>query len=234
MVVAPEGGKDNRSYCWKPGVTVSVMLSPTAGKIVKFNQNDSKLDSFTDDKGTDLTAAPPSQDPFNKPGISYMPSGSDKGDSSIVFDVKASGQPTKGATVFHISGKVNVQVAASTKQFTVENVEIKTNVSFSLGDLPVTISDAGTNRSAWSAKEYKYSVTFSSLHNLESISSLEFFDAGGNKIEAVKRSWGGGFLGYMMQYDVKQNMDRVKIVATCWQDLKTVEVPFSIKTGVGL
>jgi hypothetical protein len=78
-------------------------------------------------------------------------------------------------------------------------------------------------------------VTFSSLRDLESISTLEFFDASGNKIEAVKRSWGGGgLLGYMMQYDVKQNMDHAKIVATCWQDLKTVEVPFSIKTGVGL
>jgi hypothetical protein len=235
MVVAPEGGTDNRAYCWKPGVTVSAMLSPMEGKIVKFNQEESKIDSFTDDKGTDLTAAAPSQDPFNKPGISYMPSSSGKGESSIIVDFKASGQPAKGATTFNISGTVSAQVAAATKQFTVENVEIKTNVTFSLGDLPIMISDAGTNRNAWSAKEYKYSVTFSSLRDLESISTLEFFDASGNKIEAVKRSWGGGgLLGYMMQYDVKQNMDYAKIVATCWQDLKTVEVPFSIKTGVGL
>jgi hypothetical protein len=234
MVVAPEGGKDNRAYCWKPGVTVSVMLSPKEGKIVKFNENESKIDSFTDDKGTDLTAAPPSQDPFNKPGISYMSSSSDKGAASIIFDLKASGQPAKGATIFNITGKVSAQVAASTKQFTVENVEIKTNVSFSLGDLPVVISDAGTNRNAWSAKEYKYSVTISSLRDLESISSLEFFDSNGKKIEAVKRSWGGGFLGYMIQYDVKQNMDRAKIVATCWQDLKTIEAPISVKAGVGL
>ncbi len=234
MVVAPEDGKDNRAYCWKPGVTVSVMLSATDGKIVKFNENDSKIASFSDDKGTDLMAAPPSQDPFNKPGISYMSSASDKGASSIIFDLKASGQPAKGATIFNISGSASMEVAASTKQFTVENVEIKTNVSFSLGDLPIVISNAGTNRNAWSAKEYKYSVTFSSLRDLESISSLEFFDANGNKIEAVKRSWGGGFLGYMMQYDVKQKMDHAKIVATCWQDLKTVEVPISVKTGVGL
>jgi hypothetical protein len=234
MVVAPEGGKDNRAYCWKPGVTVSVMLSATNGKIVKFNENESKIDSFTDDKGTDLMAAPPSQDPFNKPGISYMSSSSDNGDSSIIFDLKASGQPAKGATAFNISGKASAEVAASTEQFTVENVEIKTNVSFSLGDLPIMISDAGTNRNPWAAKEYKYSVTFSSLRDLESISSLEFFDSNGNKIEAVKRSWGGGFLGYFMQYDVKQNIDRAKIVATCWQDLKTVEVPISVKAGVGL
>lgn len=232
MVVAPDGGKDNsRSFCWKPGTTVSASLTLPAGKIVKLNQEESKLISFTDDKGTDLMAGPQSQDPFNKPGISFQ--SSDSGASSAIFDLKASGQPAKGATMLNISGTLNAQIAGSTKQFAVENVEIKTNVSFSLGDLPVMISEAGTNRNAWSAKEYKYSVTISSLRNLDSISSLEFFDANGNKIEAVKRSWGGGFLGYMIQYDVKQNMDHAKIVATCWQDLKTVDVPISIKTGVG-
>ena len=70
---------------------------------------------------------------------------------------------------------------------------------------------------------------------LESISKLEFYDAQGNKVEAQKRSWGGGgFLGYMVEYVFKKGPDRAKIVATCWQDLKTVEVPFSVKTGVGL
>jgi hypothetical protein len=233
MVVAPEGGKDNRSFSWKTGVTVSASFSLPAGKIVKLNQDESKLTSFTDDKGTDLMSAPPSQDPFNKPGISFQSSAME-GTSSVIVDLKASGQPAKGATLLNISGTLNAQIAASTKQFTIENVEIKTNVSFSLGDLPVMISGCGTNRNAWSAKGYKYSVTFSSLRNMDGISSLEFFDANGNKIEAVKRAWGGGFLGYMIQYDIKQNMDHAKIVAMCWQDLKTVDVPIAIKTGVGL
>jgi hypothetical protein len=233
MVVAPEGGKDNRSFCWKPGVTVSANFSLPAGKIVKLNQDESKLTSFTDDKGTDLMAGPQSQDPFNKPGISFQSSDA-AGTSAVIVDLKSSGQPAKGATLLNISGTLNAQIAGSTKQFTVENVEIKTNAAFNLGDLPVMISECGTNRNAWSAKEYKYSVTFSSLRNMDSISRLEFFDASGNKIGAVKRSWGGGFLGYMIQYDVKQNIDRAKIVATCWQDLRTVDVPIAIKTGVGL
>jgi hypothetical protein len=234
MVVAPDGGKDNRSYCWKPGVTVSVLYAPMQGKIVSFNENQSKLDSFTDDKGTDLMAAPPSTDPFNKPGISGMLPASQDGVTSMVFDLKASGQPAKGATAFTITGKASVQVAASTKQFTVENVEIKTNAAFSLGDLPVVISEAGTNRNAWASKDYPYAVTFSSLRDMDSISTLEFFDANGKKVAAEKRGWGGGPLGYMIQYDLKQNIDRAKIVATCWEDLKTIEVPISVKATVGL
>ena len=41
-------------------------------------------------------------------------------------------------------------------------------------------------------------------------------------------------MGYMVEYAFKQSTDHAKIVATCWQGLNTVEVPISIKTGVGL
>ena len=67
MVVAPDGAKDQtRAYYWKTGVTVSAMVTPDSGKIIKVDDSNSKLDSFTDDKGTDLMVAPPSKDPFKK------------------------------------------------------------------------------------------------------------------------------------------------------------------------
>jgi hypothetical protein len=234
MVVAPEGGKGTRDYCWKPGVTVSAILSPAEGKIIKFNQEESKIVSFTDDKGTDLTAAPASKDPFNQPGISSPSSGAEGGEASIIVDLKAAGQPAKGATTLNLSGIVSAQVAGSAKQFTIASLEMKTNTPFSLGDVPVMITNVGTNRNSWMAKDYPYSVTFSSPRNLECIASLEFSDAQGNQIESRKSSWGGGFMGYMVEYDLKQNVDRAKLVVHCWQDLKTVEAPFSIQTGVGL
>jgi hypothetical protein len=214
-----------------PGVAVEVRLTPPYGKVVNINQNASKVDSITDDKGTDLLAVG-TDNPFNKPGFGIM-DGS-KG-AYATADIQAAGLPAKGATILNISGKVVLEIATGTNLFSVDNVEMKTNSTFTIGDLPVMISDAGTNRNAWSAKEYKYSVTFSSMRAMENISNLEFFDSNGNKIDAVKRSWGGGgFLGYMMQFDLKQNVERAKIVATCWQGLQTIEVPISVKTGLGL
>src|SRR5580698_10587108 len=115
MVVAPEGGKDNRSFCWKPGVTVSAMITPEAGKIIKINDSKSKIESFADDKGTDLMAAPASDDPFNKPGLSVQMSSSEEGEASVIMDLKAAGQPAKGATLFNISGKMVAQVAADSQ-----------------------------------------------------------------------------------------------------------------------
>ncbi len=232
-VVAPEGGEESRSFCWKPGVTVSVIFAPPEGKIVELNQDESKVNSFTDDRGTDLMAAPPSKDFFNKPGVSFDSSSKDHGTTSAIVDLKASGHPAKGATILNISGTLSAQVADSTKDFTIEGIEIKTNAQFKLGDIPVIISEAGMKKGVFTKKE-EFSVTFSSAHNLDSISTLDFFDSSGKHIEANKRSWGGGFSGYMIEYVFEQTPNRVKIVATCWQGLKTVDVPFTIKTGVGL
>ncbi len=233
-VIAPPvnaGKMENGALMSPPGVAVEIQLTPPDGKIVSINQFASKLDSFTDDKGTDLLAVK-SDNPFSKPGFGIMDNSKT---TCATVDMQAAGLPAKGATALNISGKVVLEVATGTKQFTVENVEMKTNAEFSIGDLSVMISNVGTNRNAWMAKDYPYSVSFSSLHDLENISTLEFFDSQGNKIEARKSSWGGGgFLGYFVQYDVKQNMNRVKIVATCWQDLKTIEVPISVKASVGL
>jgi hypothetical protein len=231
VVVPPANTNENArgAFFASPGVTVVATLTSSSGKIVSINQFESKLNSFADDKGTDLLAMK-SEDPFNKPGFGTM----DAKESYATVEMQVASLPAKGATSLNIAGKVSMLIASSSKQFTVESVEMKTNASFSLGDLPVMISAMGTNHNSWQAKDYPYSIIFSSLRNLECISSLEFFDPQGSKIAAHKSSWGGGFMGYMMEYDIKQTVVRAKIVATCWQDLKTVEVPISIKTGIGL
>lgn len=213
-----------------PGVAVEVRLTPPYGKVVNINQNASKVDSFTDDKGTDLLAVR-SDNPFSKPGFGIMDAS--KGTYATAA-IQAAGLPAKGATGLNISGTVVLEIATGTNLFTVDNVEMKTNATFNIDDLPVIISNVGTNRNQWMAKNYQYSVTFSSFRDLGNISNLEFFDPQGNKIGASKSSWGGGPLGYMIEYNIKQKVDRMKIVATCWQGLETVEVPISIKTGLGL
>jgi len=232
-IVAPalDGKPDSRgAFFSPPGVTVTAIVQPPAGKIVSIDQFNSKLDAFNDDKGTDLLATK-SEDPFNKPGINMI--NVNEGGATANMDFQAAGLPAKGAAALNISGKLSAKVAAGTKQFTMESVDIKTNASFTCGDLPLKITAAGFGKAMFS-NEKEFSVTFSSSGDLEGIATLEFFDAQGGKIEARKSSWGGGMGTYFVEYVFKASLDHAKIVATCWQDLKTVEVPFSIKTGVGL
>jgi hypothetical protein len=230
-VIAPpkDADKNARGAFFQPGgVAVEVTAVPVSGSIVSIDQNDSQLDSFTDDKGTDLLAVK-SDDPFNKPGFGAM----DNKQTNATFEVQAAGVPAKGATALVLSGKLSLKVAASTKEFTVENVVLKADTAFKCGEVALKITKAGVSKAMFSDKE-EFSVTFSSATDLESLASVDFFDAQGNKIEAHKDEWGGGMGEYFATYSLKQSLDHAKIVFACWQNLQTVKVPVSVKTGLGL
>jgi len=230
-VIAPVAGgsKDERGAFFSPaGVSVAVKVTPLNVQIVSVDQNESIVDSFKDDKGTDLLATK-SEDPFNKPGLGMV----DAKVTNATFEVQAAALPAKGATKLNISGKLSAKVAGSTKQFTIDNVAIQAKTSFNCGDLKLTISAAGAGKSMWGDKD-QFTVNFTSATDVDSISTLEFFDAQGNKIDAHKSSWGGGMGEYFVEYTFKKSIDHAKIVATCWQDMKTVEIPISLKTGLGL
>jgi hypothetical protein len=231
-IIAPPVEKSENArgaFFESPGVTVVVTLTPpSGGKVVSIDQFESKVDSFTDDKGTDLLAAK-SEDEFHKPGFGMM----DHKENFATAEIHVAGVPAKGATTLNISGKVSLKVAAATKEFTAESVDIKAGSSFKLGDMELKISKAGMAKAMFGDKE-EFSVNLSSATDFDGIAKLEFFDAQGNKVEAHKSSWGGGMGAYFAEYTFKQSIDHAKIVATCFQDLKTMEVPMAIKTGVGL
>jgi hypothetical protein len=228
---APEGKDRLRAFNDSPGATVALMVTAPSGNIVNVNTDDSKLEVFTDDKGTNLLAAK-SQNHFSESGFTVWSSFSDKEEaSSKLVEVHASGQPAKGATLFNISGKLVVQTASQTKQFTADNVELKLGTKLSLGNTPMTVSSI---RSDMEGQE----VSLNAKQDLSHILKVEFFDAQGNKIEARENgttSWSGGSTkDVTLEYRLKKSVDKIKIVATCWTDLKTTEVPITIKTGVGL
>lgn len=230
-IVAPPAEKKEGAqgaFFQPPGLTVVATITPAQGKIVSLDQFKSKVDSFTDDKGTDLLATK-SESPFNKPGFGTM----DAKEAVATVEIQAAGLPAKGASALNISGTITAQIASGTKQFTMENVDLTNGTHFICGELPINITKASVHKAMFSNKE-EFSVTFSSTSDLENISTLEFFDAQGAKVEARKSEWGGGMGNYSVAYAFKQSVGSAKIVATCWTDLKTVEIPLSVKTGLGL
>jgi hypothetical protein len=231
-VVAPVAQKkndnDRGAFFQPPGVTVVAVVTPAVGKVVDIEQFDSKIETFTDDKGTDLLAAK-SDSLFNKPGFGAM----DEKDGVANVEIQAAGVPARGATVLNITGTLAVKVATGTNQSTIESVEIKAGTSFKIGDVPVKISKAGMGKGMFSDKQ-EFTVTFVSSKDLECISQLEFFDSQGGKVESRKVSWGGGMGQYEMEFAFKQGVDRAKIIATCWSGMTEVKIPLTIKTGIGL
>src|SRR5208283_4695168 len=99
IVAPPADSKENSrgAFFAAPGVSVAAMLTPANGKIVSIDQFSSKLDSFTDDKGTDLLAVK-SEDPFNKPGFGMM----DNKETYATVEIQSAGLPAKGAAALNI------------------------------------------------------------------------------------------------------------------------------------
>jgi hypothetical protein len=222
----PDGNNDLRAFNWSPGVTVSLVLIAPQGSIVSVDRNASKIDSFTDDKGTDLMT----HDNFGDSNFSTG-FGSNKAGKSVLVEAHGSGRPAKGATQFKLSGKVAVQTASQTKVVSADNVELKLGSELNLGEMKFTISGVRLQ-----GKDF--AVTLQSKQDPEGISHLEFYDASGAKIESHRdssSSWGmQGDTTYNWEFTLKKQIDKAKIVATMWADLKTTEVPVSVKVDLGL
>jgi hypothetical protein len=208
------------------GVTVNLQIFVPDGEIVDDNFADSAIESFTDDKGKNLL-------PDKQSGISTIGFNT-HGASSLSVKLKAPNLPSKGASELNIIGKIVAKTASQSKQFTVENVNLKAGAKFNLGDLQISVSNP-------EKQDGKFAVTFDSDQDLATISSFEVFDKLGKQINASLSNSGTIWNNKTHVVELSEStltldkrLDSAKIVATCWTDLKTVEVPLAVKVDLGL
>ena len=226
-VVAPApGGNDHlRAFNWSPGVTIAMLVTAKEGCLLGFDRQNSKLNAFTDDKGGDLLKGD------SNGGIDLGSFQSFDHTNALLLEIKTRSLPTKGATELMVSGDVFVETAGRTRQFKTGELEFKAGTEFSIGKTKLKISKVTPTASGCN-------LILEANQSLESISNLEFIDEEGNKVESRKygSSSSTSPSGTFVQWDLSLNkkLERGEISAVCWQDLKTVEVPVSIKTGVGL
>jgi hypothetical protein len=228
---SPGGNDDLRAFNGSPGVTVAVVVTAPSGNILGIDTDASKLEKFSDDKGGNLLESK-SENSFNDAGFTSWSSFSDKGDNSAKsVEIHAPGQPAKGATQFIVTGTLNVQTALKSEQFTAENVVLKPGTKLKLGSTSLTISSIRMDTDGMG-------ISLNAKQDLSNIATVEFFHADGTLIESdlngTTTSNSGESKDVTQEYSLKKNVDKLKIVATCWTDMKTTEVPIQIKTGVGL
>jgi hypothetical protein len=218
-----------------PGVTIKLRVTAPYGQIVGWNNDeDSSIQSLTDDKGSNLLAQA-SQENYvgeSESGISSF--SFTRGEPVLFVEIRAPNLPSKGAVELNIIGKISVQTATGSEQrFIAKNVKLKSSMEFNLGDLKLRVSDARIMD-----KDKTFGVTLDSKQDLSSISTLEFFDVRGNKIEplitpegATSKDEDGEF---QMVWLFQKPLDGVKIIGTYWTGFKTTEVPIAIKVDLGL
>lgn len=226
-VVAPAPGDNNnlRALNWSPGVTVAMLVTAPEGCLLGIDPMNSKLDAFTDDKGGDLL------DGASRARINLESSPTHGKSNALLLEVITRSMPTKSATELSISGKVFVKAASQTKEFISDEHDFNIGAEFSLGDLKLTLSKIKPAATGCT-------LTLEADQDLTSLFSINFINEQGVKIDSAKSGISSSIStsGTKTQWSFTLNrkLEHGKISAVCWTDLKTVEVPIHLKTGVGL
>jgi hypothetical protein len=218
------------------GTSVGLLIKVPQGGLVVFDSDSSKLKSFIDDKGKDLTKSDikKTEIGLDLPPFEAMPHISKDG-KLCRATLTVPSTPTKDATKLTISGEAVMKIATQKKDYSADKVELKKDSKINAGPIPLTITRAG--KPEWSGDGNEFAVVLEAKQNLDSILDIQFFDAAGKKIDANRFSTSSsGFtnnVSVTWEYQIKSKVDSAKIVITYWTDMKTVVVPFNMTFGVG-
>jgi hypothetical protein len=243
IISPPPGGDDAlRAFNYWPGTTVALVVSAPEGGLVVFDDGASRLKSFGDDKGKDLTKPEPGLEAVAPASWGFgvsAPIGKDR--KYCGLEINVPGIPSKGASALALSGTLVFKIAKEKKGFTTEKVALHAGTKVDAGKIQLTISRVGKPRFSMSGNPFE--IEFHAKQSLDAITRMRFFDATGKEIESEQggrsstRSFDGGPASEpeeTIEYELKSAVDTAKIVITCWTDMKEVAVPLDLKAGLGL
>jgi hypothetical protein len=203
------------------------------GRIVEFLDDDSKLKRFADDKGANLLRE--RKGPFGKPGFGHFAKLSDDG-RGCMLTLSSAFTPGRDATRLVAGGSLAFMFSPADKRKTdrAAKVALKKGTVFEVGPYKFEIKKAG--KPDWGNE--KLAVELQTHRDPKAIARFRFFNADGKEIES--RQTGSGYWGGMGRYTYTRTLalgeeaEAADIAIEHWTDLRKVELPFSVKAGVGL
>lgn len=229
VAAPPKGHDDLRAFNQTPGVTIAVLLRQPAGGLIAIETDDSKLEALRDDTGGDLLAG---DDSYFGPFGSFPDISDDQ--TLAMFEIAGPGLPAANARSITAKGVLKVKQASKSAKARTENVSLAPETKFEVGGYSFVITEVG--KSEWS--EAKLSLTLQTKQDINAVRAVRFFDADGAEIEAdIEGSSSmrfGGDATYEVGYGLAKKVANATIEIDVWQDLKTVDLPFEISSGIGL
>ena len=223
------GQEDMRAFSWTEGTTLSLLVFREGGGIVDFKKDDSELEVMTDDKGTDLTKTDRKSIWGVSAGFGGFPRRSDDG-KAILLEAAGPAVPKADATTINLKGKIILSVGKETKTTENKDTPIAIDSRIKAGEMELEISAVG--KPSWG--DAKLCITLKGKGDSSVIKEIQFLDASGKEVEAERSmtsSWGDSF---EWQYSLNEKINSANVKVTTWTDLRNVEVPFDIKTGIGV
>ncbi len=211
------------------GTSIACLVTLPNGGIIKFDEDNSRVDEFIDNLGTNLLN---DQIPIGS-GIGMMHQvSSDR--KAVMFEINGLNLPNKQAASIKTNGYVSLKTANSKKKYKVDGVALKVGTKLDVAGIHLEVSKLG--KPMWG--DGVVSIEFSSKKDMSKIAGIKFYDTKG---VLIKSSSGGSGIQtmdkvktYERSYTLYKRPDFLNLSIICWDDMKTVKVPFDINTSVGL
>ncbi|MFW6336698.1 MAG: hypothetical protein ACOC3G_06190, partial [Phycisphaeraceae bacterium] len=232
--IVHEGYGDNmsgvRPFNWSPGTTLAVLLHRPAGNLVEVDLDASSVESFTDDRNTNLLKK--NERSWGRTGFGPFARLSEDGKAAMV-EIAGDSLPAANATTLTAKGTITLVTARGQETVKAGDVKFAKDESFQIGDVSFTVESA--KASEW--QDDVYEVTFRSTDNLDDIAGLKF-EADGKTIDArrgaTSRSGMGENITTRWTYSFKEKLDAASVAADVWVELESHDVPFELEVGLGL
>lgn len=211
-------GTEVKPFMESPGTTVVLAVqAPKGNGIVDIDDHGSKLDVFSDDKGTSL---------LEEGRVGPFPKITEDGTAALV-ELEVRARPSAGASSLSVQGTIAMTLAGGSKPVRAANVKIEANQTFKIGTTTLTIADPKVEE-----ESTRFTVNLPrSL--LTTIREIRFFDAKNAPIEAHRR--GSGYFNEKaeLELEAKTKDKAFSIEFEVWQNLRVVKAPFKLDAGLG-
>lgn len=210
--------RDAIAFDGKQGVSLALAVRVAPGtSILEIEEDDCVVESWTDDKQTDLNIEP-DWDSFP----TYT-----EDQTGALISVRSPLAPSAGSQAVSIAGSLAVVTAAGTRTVQARKVALTKGTSFQLGTLAALIGDVEPADTG-ATVSVKLTGTGAS-----GIKRLRFLDAAGTELESDANGSMSSPGEVELMYTLKAKAAVATIELEQWQNLETMTVPFSLSATVG-
>jgi hypothetical protein len=199
------------------GTKIALWVKMPAGQgLIEIDEDNSLLQAFRDDKGTNLGGE------FDSFPEEF------KDASGGTIEIESNALPAAGATTLQAEGTLAMTVATGTRKTRIANVGLKNDVKFTFEKTPMTVSEVETQ------DEFQTFTLNLPRQVMIAIKNVIFLDAKAQPLEGSRTSSGYMNDDAQMGFRVKTASKVVTMEFESWQGQRTIKVPFNVKAGLGL
>lgn len=216
--VGPSEYGEVTAFSNNPGVQVALGVKvPAAYTIIDSDEDESTVDRFVDDQGTDLAIE---ADYDFSPTIT-------KDQTGLVTTLRSQGKPAPTAREFTVEGKLSVTTAYGESAARAAKVAIVKGTAFKAGGTAYTVEDVEPS------DEETYVSLAMTREAVDRIKEVRFFDAAGAPIEGSLSMRGYSMDTGQVSYRVKGSPKVATIEVVRHEGLQKQQVPFTFTLGLG-